>query len=523
MLARLVVVCVVELIVVAWLTMQVFATPIAAAPQSEPAVPAASFNSAPQPAIGETQQSELNASKAATTEMHREPVAMPWQPDDPVAILLTGVVRWSDGGVVESPSVTAKQGKVRADGEGSSNGNYALVGLTPGEWQVQLHIEGGAKAVETLVITDDATQTRDFVVDRTFPIVVKIVSADGEDGTRAMRKAFGYMSFQVAGNKERIPDRLAPTDGRRSFLGDAKWRPEQNPDKLAGTLHLTSSPAHVALLFRHIVIDQQVVAPGQTEMKFIIDIDALKALAGSASVRVLDLDTGQPIEGATVSGSNNKTGSDGRVVLENRSPGMMRLQIDKKGYETIYTTVQITAGQRLELGDMQLGPKLQLTGKIVDADGKPVGGAQITWAKLKWLGSTRPFATNRKTRSEADGSFVLWNTGRGPIAVTALVGPKQAAHGVFENPQATPVVMRLAERLTCTVNWPKDPTRAFTVMLFDEQRRPLTASVFQLPWGRSKILMPRGNYAFEVHDERHQLLQSGTLLFGDKPCHMEIR
>lgn len=533
MVARLAALCVVELVVAAWLILQVFAAPVVDQPVSLPSAVTTSEDApAEVAASGFRSPAAIVTPPSGAAARERQAAPMPWSPDDPIGILLTGTVRWSDGGAVESPSVYAVQGKKNASGESAKDGSYALVGLAPGEWAFRLSIEGGVAVEKTVVLTDEAMQTHDFVVDRTFPIKVMIVTPDGEDGAMAVRKATGhsFAEFSVAGQKDALPERLAPTDYGAVFVGDASWRAEMNPKGgFAGTLHLAGAPpAHVALLQRHLVIAQQVVTPGQTEVKFVVDPTAIAALAGSATVRVLDADTGVPIEGARVSldtsnrmGGGKATDTDGRAVLEGLSPGLLRCQITAKEHEMMYTTVQVEAGQRLDLGEVRLGPVVKFAGKVMDEDGNPVGGVNISWAELKWLGDVQPFATNRSSRTEADGTFTLWGTGRGQIAVAAQT-QKGQARGVFENPSAEPAVLRLATPSTCRVSWPKDPTKTFTVLLFDAQRRPLAAFVFDHRYARRELSMPAGEYGFEVRDERRQLIKSGTLSFGAQASTLEI-
>jgi hypothetical protein len=513
--------------------LQVFAAPVVDPPVSLPLAVTRSEAAPDQVTARGLPSSAANLTPPpGAVARERQAAPMPWRPDDPIGILLTGRVRWSDGGAVESPSVYAVQGKKRASGQSGKDGSYALVGLAPGEWSFRLNIDGGVAVEEAVVLTAEAMQAHDFVVDRTFPIKVMIVTPTGEDGSMAVRKAtgFGFADFSVAGQKDPLPERLAPTDYGVVFVGDASWRGDRNPkDGFAGTLHLAGAPpAHVALLQRHLVIAQQVVAPGQTEVRFVVDPTAIVALGASATVRVVDADTGVPIEGARVSlhpsnrmGGGEATDADGRAVLEGLSPGLLRCQITAKEHEEMYTTVQLDAGQRLDLGDVRLGPVVKFAGKVVDADGDPVGGVSISWAELKWLGEVRPFATNRSARSAADGTFSLWGTGRGQIAVAAQA-PQGQARLVFDNPPAEPAVLRLAAPSNCTVSWPRDPTKTFTVLLFDAERRPLAAFVLDHRHAKRELAMPPGEYTFEVRDERRQRIKSGTLSFGAQDCTLTI-
>jgi hypothetical protein len=375
-------------------------------------------------------------------------------------------------------------------------------------------------------------QHRDFTLDPSFAVRVAIVTPDGGDAARALATALPqFNDFTVAGRRERFPERLAPTDYGMVFVGDAKWDAQRNPkDGFAGTLHLAALPAHVALLQRHLVVEQQVVQPGQQEVKFVVDVAAMKALAGSATVRVLDAATGAPLTTARVElntsnrgGGGAKVDADGRAVVEGLSPGLLRCHITAADHEAMYTTVRVEPGQRLDLGDVRLGGALPLQGTVLDADGKPAG-ASLAWTELKWRRQpTAAFATNRSARTEADGTFSLWGTGAGAIAVAARDQQGNVAMGVFDNPPPEPVVLRLCKPCDCVVTRPADPARAFTVTLFDGARRPVTARTLEPRGVKSTIGLPAGEYTYEVHDDQDRLVQSGTVTLGERPSSVEIR
>lgn len=538
MVVRLAALCLLELAVVVWLAVQVFAAPPPAPP------PAAAGPQAPVSSPGVAAQASAGSPDAATAAdaapspkaagpVRREVVPR-YDPADPVGILLTGTVRWRDGGGVAGASIHASRGKERAGGSSGPDGGYAIVGLAPGEWTLRLRADGGKDVETTLTLGEDAIQQHDVTLDRSFPLRVRIVTPAGEDATTAMRKAtsFGFGDFGVAGQSAPFPDRLAPTDYGMVFVGDANWEPERNPkDGNAGTLHLASAPpAHIALLQRHLVLQQQVVQPGQLEVTFVVDVDAVRALAASATVRVLDAETGAPIEGARVSmttsnrgGIGTPTGADGRIVLENLSPGLLRCQIAAKDRETMYTTVRVEPRQRLDLGDVRLGPALPLRGMVVDEAGKPVGGASLAWAEHKWLGRERPFASNRGATTEADGTFQLWGTGRGTITVMASDSGGRHARGVFDNPPAEPIVLRLAATASCTVTSTRDPTRVFDLVLFDAGKRPVGGMAIDSRVAQRTMSMPPGDYAYELR-ENGRMVRTGTLRFSiDRPETLEVR
>lgn len=530
MLVKTAVLCAIEAVIVALLAMQVFATrtpppadhaPIAQAPSPTP--PAAATTPPPPP-------DAAPAGNPAGGAAERSEAPAKWRADDPVGVLLTGAVHNRDGTPADV-QVSAVRDKQRLGTGTEAGGHYAMVGLQPGEWTLTVRGTTIVESSATVTITDEAVQRRDFVVDPSFPVKVMIVTPDGADATMALRKAMhGMPNFTVAGQRERFPDRLAPTDYGMVFVGDAKWDGQMNPkDGFAGTLHLAALPAHVALLQRHLVLEQQVVQTGHREVKFVVDIEAIKQLAGSATVRVLDAATGQPLAKARVSldtsnrgGMGQPVDAEGRAVVEGLSPGLLRLEINAPEYETMSTTVSVAPSQRLELGDVRLGAAAQLKGTVLDADGKPAT-VNLSWAGLKWRTTPTAFANNRWTRTEADGTFSLWGTGTGAIAVTAYGAAGSLACGVFDNPPKEPIVLRLAKPGECTVTRPPDPTRGFTMTFYDGSRRAIAARDLGARMQKHTITLPAGDYTFEVHDDQYRLVQSGALTFGATPCAVEIR
>ena len=533
MLVKTAVLCAIEVVIVALLAMQVFAARTAS--PADPGPAAAQPATVPLPAAIQTSASPSpDALPAGNTEgpaVERREASAKWNAEDPVGVLLTGVVRSRDGKPADV-RIGAVRDKLRLGTSTVADGSYAVVGLQPGEWTLTVSGTAIVEASRTVTITDEAVQRHDFVVDPSFPVKVLIVPPDGADATTALRKVLlGMVDFTVTGQRDRFPDRFAPTDYGMVFVGDAKWDGQMNPkDGHAGTLHLASLPAHVAVLQRHLLLDQQVVQPGQTEVKFVVDIAALERLAGSATIRVLDAITGQPLTSARVSlatsnhaGMGRPVDAEGRMVVTGLSPGLLRLQIDAPEHETMYTTVIVAPSQRLDLGDVRLGARAPLVGTVLDADGKPAT-ASLSWTELKWRAAPTAFATNRSARTEADGTFSLWGTGAGAIAVTARDADRNLACGVFDNPPRQPIVLRLAKPGTCVVTRPPDPTRGFTITLYDDSRRAIAAHDLEARVAdKHTIAMPAGDYTFEVHDDQQRLVQSGTLTFGVTPCAVEIR
>lgn len=544
---RLLAICVVELAIAVALAVTLSASPAAPGGESNDDPPTSSsarsvgdagavgtnaHAAAARSAVDEIRPSAPADLQPAADAPRRKAVSAKVPPEDPVGVLLTGTVRWRDGGMVAEPRVWASCGKLNRGANTGKDGSFALARLQPGEWQVKVAAEGAADLESTVTITDDAVQQRDFALARSFAVRVLIVTPDGQDATRAARMALRTSGdFHVAGQKARFPDRLAPTEYSIVFVGDAKWDREMNPENgFAGTLSFVEPlPGHVALLLRNLVIEQQVVQPGQNEVRFVVDVEALKARLGSATVRIVDDATGAPLAGLVVAfatsstmGGGQKTDADGRAVADNLAPGLFQFTVRSKDREVPYQVVRIEPGQQLDLGEVRLGAALPLKGRVVTADGKPAT-ASLSWTELKWRTSPTEFAHNRSARIEADGSFELWGTGAGPIAVTARSRDDGVAAVVIDNPPAVPFELRLQPAAECVVTRPKDPTRAFVLTLYDSRHRAVAGVAIEPRLLEHRMTMPPGDYAFDVHDVMGQLLQSGALHFGATPARLEIR
>lgn len=528
----LAVVCAIEAAIVAVLAVQVFgarSAPSDAQPQAP--VAASPENDAATAATAAATPPGAPAAPSHTNEPTRTEAAAKFVRGDAIGVLLTGSLRMRDG----KPAAAWLQATLdRATrwASAAEDGSYAMLGLGPGEWKIDVGGQTVVAQSTSLTITDDAVQHRDFVLDPSFPVKVLIVTPDGGDATMALRKSwFGMRDFAVAGQRDRLPERLAPTDYGLAFVGDAKWDAERNPnDGFAGTLHFASLPGHAALLQRHLVLEQQLVQPGQQEVKFVVDTEAIKKLAGSATVRVLDAASGEPLTTARVSlhtsnggGGGPPVDAQGRAELTGLAPGLLVFEINgAPDHENLYSIVKVDPGQRLDLGEVRLGAHVKLQGTALDADGKPAD-ATLTWTELKWRTTPTAFRTNRISRTGADGSFALWGTGAGAIAVTAFDKDGNVARGVFDNPPSVPIVLRLARACECTITRPTDPTRSFTVTLFDDLRRAIASAEIEPRTSRYPLHMPAGRYTFEVHDEQSRLVKTGTLEFGATTCSLEIR
>lgn len=139
------------------------------------------------------------------------------------------------------------------------------------------------------------------------------------------------------------------------------------------------------------------------------------------SGRVLDSDTGQPMQGVDVDltgpvANGVATGGDGRFEFRAIPPGSYGVEIARDGYFTVTANTSVAAGDRIDLGDVLLVKDTgdtgattgTIRGAVTDADtGQPIADAAVV-IQGGASASTLP-----------DGRYQLTNVPQGTATVTA--------------------------------------------------------------------------------------------------------
>jgi hypothetical protein len=135
----------------------------------------------------------------------------------------------------------------------------------------------------------------------------------------------------------------------------------------------------------------------------------------------------------------------------------------------------------------------------------------VQWTQLKWRNGPRAFQYNRSAPCDAEGRFELWGAGRGTYAISTVTSDGLVAVGVFDNPPANPVELRVRPAVDVAWRRPADPTQVFTVTVFAAGQSPVAA--WRLEPSRLRFVgkLPPGEYSYEVHDDGDRLVRSGRL------------
>lgn len=403
-------------------------------------------------------------------------------------------------------------------GNTSAVGSYAIAGLTPGAWQLQCTVAGYRRLDFTHTLDDASVQRLDLPFEKAQTLTVWATTTDGKRLAHELGHRYSGLNV-VAAPQPFVGDFEPSANGNLGSFGIGRYRerdalnPKADPTEPDGTLELDAAPpAHAALLLRHQVLAQQAIEPGQTELRFVVDLASVIARFPKLRVRVLGPD-GKPAE-ARVSINNamgmmsgRPTEADGTIVLEQVQPGMATVQIDTKDGEHWQGRVTIQPGIDVDLGDVMLTERAELRGRAVDQHGAPVA-VSVQWTALDTWRPPHPLLDNRSTQSDGDGAFQLWNAGRRRYTVFARTGTDHVGFAIVDGTTATAEPFRItlhpARRLHV------DATAAGTrcVVIADQQGRPLAVRRCELAWPQQTFALPDGEYQFVVYDghgvERHR-------------------
>jgi len=160
---------------------------------------------------------------------------------------------------------------------------------------------------------------------------------------------------------------------------------------------------------------------------------------GTLKGAVADSYTGQPIVGATVGTNDNnfidseimtllgsmgstatskttvKTDEKGEFLLELLTPDVYQVKIDKPGYTTIVLNdVRVDDGVDTQIGPQRMVRGALVAGTVLDVEGDPVPGAQISMRP-----TNNDYFGSYQARSDANGRYVIRNARGGEYMISA--------------------------------------------------------------------------------------------------------
>ena len=399
--------------------------------------------------------------------------------------------------------------------EVSDGALYSRAGLQPGAWTVRTDFDGyRPERLELELDGSRPTVRLDIVVKPAVVLLIKAFTPSGEPLAAALGSVLGPHVFMVPlgaiatrdpppGALPEISHRLYDRWGIGSYRpGFEMFRVEDDalPEDALGRLELDESlPAHVSLVFRHVVVQTQLVEPGAKDVVFVVPLEALTALLGGLRVEVVDSETRQPLADARAELSDSQSGGMGQpsatpglFTWENQRPGLLELQITAPGHEQWDGEVSIAPGAVTDLGTLELTPATTVKGIVLDVAGAPVSvGLRALADEGRGLG----MGARRYNKSGSDGHFECEGLGRRRYLLTVsdehwagLPVSVDLRHGDVDGVVVN-VEAGVAVQLRST--WPED--ERYDVRLVTDDGLLLSESEWRGDWTRTRRL-PAGEF-----------------------------
>jgi len=449
---------------------------------------------------------------------------------------LTGVDLPLD--LAASPRLTLRRGDTWRSAEFSAGGAYAVTGLAPGEWDVTCQLDGYRKVQMAHALDEREFQSLDLTLEPAAALRVFVQTPEGARLQAKLAESGTWTSLRVIATEQPLGGDLMPT--RSSSVGDVgvgrhrqshDMNQRADPDGDDGVLELdVAPPVYASLLLRHMLLAQQRVEVGQTELRFTVPFDDVVSRFGTVSLRLVD-GTGQPVAGAraqlaTAQGGGQHASSDERGVCEIQRalPGLGVLSLHAAGLESYETHLTLRPGEALDLGEVVLFAPIELSGRVVSAAGEPIA-ATVWCAVLDRWRPPHPL-TRLGGSTDFEGNFQLPRLGPRQYMFRATAGDDEAFVG-FALVDARgggggrhEIVVRPSRRVTFRAT---APLEVRVVVIEDPEGRPLDVVRQELRWPEAKVSLPDGDYVMTVYDGnggrllREPLRVAGADLARDLP------
>lgn len=249
-------------------------------------------------------------------------------------------------------------------------GAYALAGLTPGDWTLRWKGSGFLEREEALVLTDVEPLVRqDILPERCPTLAIRALTDEGLSIAEAIPASVLYPRAVAT------LESPGPTiEGGRPEVGTMIQYGALFESAPVGTIAVLAldedRPVHVSLVVGSRVVATRLVESIQGEVLFRIDVDALRDQQASVTVRAVDEETGELLDGAVWVDQDTMNSMKGGHWSSTLAPGPHDLMVHSFGLEALRQRVDLSPGESLEL-DLRLPPERTIEGRLLDPDGHP--------------------------------------------------------------------------------------------------------------------------------------------------------
>ncbi|MES1205183.1 MAG: carboxypeptidase-like regulatory domain-containing protein [Pseudomonadota bacterium] len=171
------------------------------------------------------------------------------------------------------------------------------------------------------------------------------------------------------------------------------------------------------------------------------------------------------------------TDGDGRFALDDVPPGRIRVEVLNPSSVPLRTpSMNLAAGATLDLGPLRVKSAIQVSGRVLDSDGRPVGGARVGATRVSGTPDT---ATGLYAVTSDDGMFSLpLSAGEHRLTATAK-GQADATETVRVAGEGAPtpfVTLRFVKGGDSTSGAVSSGDLVLQGKIHDAERRPLAGA-----------------------------------------------
>ncbi len=328
---------------------------------------------------------------------------------------------------------------------------FAWPDLAAGDYELRARAQGTRDYSQTFTIPAGAPELRiDVVLEPSWLVKVLLLAPDGKPWHETLatlrndKPSFARMGLdeavQVIALWHEFPRELPTSDLRSTPLTVAQWRSSRGfearrgggelPARYAGVLEMPERrAAHVAAVFKEVVLATAPLPVGQEELTFTIDPAIVVGRMATLRVHIVDRD-GKPLAAAKVGINDSQSwrqptavDAEGRLELTELLPGEFRLSVACEGYAAPSCSIVLLPGAVTDLGTLVLLPQRSVRIEVQDApEGDALRGSLLPLGAMPHA-SLQPDAMRLglqagvTTVQVADGRYRLVLSGAGGARV----------------------------------------------------------------------------------------------------------
>lgn len=355
---------------------------------------------------------------------------------DPLGIVLQGRLHHPEGAPFEGVEVHldgASAAIASATANVDSDGAFAFSGLAAGRWRLRVReVEGCEPLMQWIdVAPAPGVQCVDLALRSSILLTIRLVTSEGGrlldtmDPERRFKFSRG-LAFRTSASP--LPRELAPNpwassrsrDGRYFWMADGSTDLGREPSRLKvpagcdGLLPVRALPCHVGVYFKHVLLHSVAVESAEVPLSLTVDPEEVDELRATVTARLVDAESGTPLQGGPCDLSDRQGGSrgvrpdrEGVVHFENVAPGLLYLHLMPGRHATLSRFVRVDPGAELDLGEIRVPRAVPIAGRVVDEAGRPVERVTVQWFLLDALTPDQPIDSMEVQGSDKDGNFTL--------------------------------------------------------------------------------------------------------------------